>query len=414
VRKGILSLAMLLLAAARAHSLEITPVANGTLMGGQYFFRGDKSSLNGNATALVAPVLRSSDRWAYLPIYSANYQGTKGVGDSVGAGTIFQQEMDHRVSVSGLYTADGSDWKLKPGVSYKRQFLKETRDEAWGHGLFDYEKIGAGFEAEKTYREPFSYRLGFDLYRIRFPNYKSLESEAGTDPQGNPLGRERAGANVLDSFNMMLSFSGSRPFPYEDPVVSLQGGASLLYQTYPDQHIVDARGQLRSAIRHDVQPALSGSVGYPRPLRLWDSAFRLDTRFSVGYVYNGSNQNTFDAARTKFVSDAYGYHQVSAGPSWTLAWGSSKRPAWASMGLRYEETLYTGRLAQDGDGVYGSSRQHQDRYLFTLGYAYPVAAGFYLKAQSNLLWQRSNQTYEKTYAYNYRAENFLLGFTYEY
>lgn len=414
MKKGISSLLLIWSAAMNCHSLEITPVANATLMGGQYFFRGDKASLSGNATALVAPVLRTSDRWAYLPIYSANYQGTKGVGDSVGAGTVFQQSMDHRVSFSGLYTPDGSDWKLKPGVSYKRQFLKETRDETWGKGLFDYEKIGAGFEAEKTYRDPFSYRLGIDLYRIRFPNYQSLESEAGTDPQGNPLGRERAGANVLDSYNLMVSASGTRPFPFEDPVVSLQGGYSGLVQLYPDQRLVDERGQLGSATRRDFQNSLWGSVGYPRPVRLGGNTFRLDSRFSLGYTYNDSNQNTFDAARTRFVGNAYGYHQWSAGPGFNLAWGSAKRPAWASLGFRFEQTLYTGRLAQDSEGLYTASHQRQDRYLVTMGYAYPITQGFYLKAQSNVLWQRSNQTYEKTYAYNYRAQNFLLGFTYEY
>ena len=47
-------------------------------------------------------------------------------------------------------------------------------------------------------------------------------------------------------------------------------------------------------------------------------------------------------------------------------------------------------------------------------FAYPISPGFSFKVQANFLWARSNNTYEKTYAYNYRTANYLMGFTYEY
>lgn len=408
------SLLLAALLSAPAAAIETTTIANLSLMGGQYFFKGDRSSLNGNASALVAPSLRVSDRWAYLPIYSGNFQGTKGVGDTVGAGTIFQQQMDHRLSFSALHTPDGSDWKFKPGFSYKRTFMKETRDETWGKGLFDYDKMGVGFEAEKTYNDPFTYRLGIDLYRIHFMNFQSLESQAGTDPQGNPLGRERAGRNVLDSYNVMLSANGTRPFPYDNPALSFTGGYSVLFQTFPDQKIVDPRGQLTDATRRDFQHSLSAGVWHPRSMRMYGRPFRLDSRFNVAYVVNLSNQNTFDASRTRFVENSYSYHMWSAGPAFSLSWGGAKRPAWVNAAIRMEQTIFTGRLAQDSAGLYTSDTERQTRYVTTLAYAYPISQGFYLKAQSNMMWARSNQTYEKTYAYNYRTSNFLLGFTYEY
>ena len=168
--------AALALGVGRAGAAEYAPVLNATVLGGQYFYQGNNANVSGNVSVVAGAMVKTSERWSFLPTYAANYQGTKGVSDSVAAGSLFQQEMDHRASFTGIYSLEGSDWKLKPSASYKYEFLKQTRDESWGHGLFDYEKIGLGFEAENLYREPFSYRFGLDLFRISFSNFASLES----------------------------------------------------------------------------------------------------------------------------------------------------------------------------------------------------------------------------------------------
>jgi hypothetical protein len=400
--------------AGRAAALDYVPLYNATFMGGQYFFQSDRSSLSGNASLLAAPMLRTQGSWAFIPTVSSNYQGTKGVGEGVGSGTLFQQQMDHRAGFSVLHAASGSSWKFKPSMSYKREFLKETRDEAWGRGLFDFEKIAVGFEAENVYRDPFSYRLGVDVFRIRFPNYQSLESSAGVDPLGNPLGRELSNKNVLDTMNYQLSASATRPFPYDDPKVSLQAGYSIMVQDFRDQSIVDQRGQLISSKRRDYLQSLSASVGYPRPVSLGGKDFRLDSSLGLNGAFNSSNQNTFDAARTQFVPDSYSYAGFGLGPSFTLAWGDKKAPAWLGASFRYGRTQYQGRLTQDSDGVYQTSHQYQDRFSTSLNYGYPLSPGFSLKVQTNILWARSNNAYEKTYSYNYRTANYLMGFTYEY
>jgi hypothetical protein len=402
---GILSLLV-----AVAGAVEHMPVYNVNVMGGQYFFKDQRSSLSGNVQALAAPILKFNDSWSLIPTISSNYQGTKGVGDGVGSGTLYQQQMDHRLGVSALRSITGTTWKLKPTMSYKRQYLKETRNEDWGKGLFDYEKIAAGFEVENVYKEPFSWRAALDLYRIKFPNYESLESNAGVDPQGNPLGRELASKDVLDTHNVQASFSGSRPFPYDDPKVSLQAGVSSLYQRYPDQRLVNRRGSFDNSMRYDLQQALSASVGIPTKLR----GARLDTSFGTSFTYNRSNQNTYDASRTTFIEDSYSYYSVGAGPAFTLSWGEVRRPTWASLSFRWNRTLFLGRLAQNADGLYLGEKQYHDRYVATLTYGYPIAPGFNLKVQSNFLWQASNQAYEKTYAYTYRTANYLMGFTWEY
>lgn len=406
--------AALIAGASSARALELVPVFNATLMGGQYIFQGNRSDLGLDASVLAAPVIRQNDQWSYYPIYSGNYQGTKGINDTVAAGTLFQQEMDHRVSFTAIDAVPGTNWKLKPSVSYKREFLEETKDETWGHGLFDYEKVGVGFEAENVYRDPFSYRLGFDVFRIRFPNFQSLESTSGTDPLGNPLQRENAGTNVLDTYNYQLSASGAVPYPYDAPLVSLQGGYSILYQDYGHETLVDSEGQLQPSTRKDFLQSWTASVGYPSKVTLYGTECRLDTSFGVNLALNLSDQNTFDATQTHFIENSYSYVDAGLGPNATLAWGDTKRPASIGGALRYDRTMYLGREAQDGGGLYTGAHLRQDHYSIALDYRYPIAPQFYLKAQANVLFVRSNNHFETTYSYNYTTENYLLGFTYDF
>jgi hypothetical protein len=141
---------------------------------------------------------------------------------------------------------------------------------------------------------------------------------------------------------------------------------------------------------------------------------RLDLSFAMNLSYNKSNQNTFDANQTKFIADFYSYYSFGLGPSAALVWGDKKRPSSVSSSFRFNKTRYLGRQAQEGEGIYTGSLQTQDRYSFGIDYSYPIAPSFSLKAQTNAMWVRSNNNFEKRYSYNYVTQNYLLGFTYEY
>ena len=222
---------------------------------------------------------------------------------------------------------------------------------------------------------------------------------------------------MLDTWNFQLTMAGSRPFPYDDPVISLHATAGTLYQSFNDQRLVNRQGQYKSNKpygRQDFQQNLSVAVGYPRPLKLGSRDFRLGYMFSFNASYNGSNQNSYDAARTMFIYDAYSYYSLGGGPSWNIAWGDKKRPASVNVSFLYNHQLYVGRLAQNTDGLYLGSNQWQDRYTLGMANSYPIAKNFNLIAKANFLWATSNQAYEKTYLYSYRTANYMMGFAYEY
>lgn len=405
-------LALALFLAAPARALEVVPVYGFTLLGGQYFFAGDKSKLNMNVTANAAPAVKLSGGRLFLPIYSGSYRGTKSVTDSVGSGTLFSQGMSHRLSFGYLRPLEGTTWKVKPSLSYKWDYLKETRDETWGRGLFDTQTVGLGFEAENTYKEPFSYRLGYDFFYTRFPNFKSLESKSGIDATGNALGRETAGVRTLDTLNQQLSFTVTRPVPYDQPVVALTAGYSLLWQKFHDQPLVNLAGQFQNENRQDFTNSLSASVLHPR--EILSGRARMGVGFNSRFNYTGSNQNTYDAGQTRFIADAYSNWSLSMGPSVGVSWGPKETPSTANMGLTWTRQSYFGRLVQDPNGLYQSDTQNHDRYQFSIGYGMPIAQNFRMLAQANFLWVDSNMRYEKTYKYSYNTSNYLLGFSYDY
>lgn len=402
------------LGAQAASALDYAPTFNASMLGGQYFFQSANANLNVNGTVNAAAAVKANDTWSVMPMFVGNYQGTKGTSDAVPAGSLFQQEMDYRGSVTGIYQTEGSPWKIKPTASYKYEFLRQTANETWGNGLFDYEKIGTGLEAENVYKDPFSYRLGVDVFRIRFPNYQSLESKAPLDPLGNPLARAVFNQNVLDTYNFQASGAGALPYPLENPVVSLSGGYSFLYQYYMDQNLINQKDEVTSGQRNDVLQTLNLGVGYPRAVRFFGGEQRLEARFGLNLSYNGSNQSFFDVTTQQYFADAYSYLSYGFGPSASLSWGDQKRPTTVGTSLSWTRLAYLNRQSQNGAGIYTGSGLRQDLYAWGINFSYPISQAFYLKAQTNFLWARSNNTFETAYAYNYRTANYLMGFSFEY
>ena len=81
--------------------MEVKPVVNAEVLGGQYFYNNTESSLGADASLLVAPYTKFNDQWSMVPLYSGSYEGTQQVQDLVGGGTLFQDSQEHNVSVKG-------------------------------------------------------------------------------------------------------------------------------------------------------------------------------------------------------------------------------------------------------------------------------------------------------------------------
>ncbi|MFA6092093.1 MAG: hypothetical protein WCU88_04615 [Elusimicrobiota bacterium] len=405
---ALLAVLALPLASQTALAVEMEPLFRAQLLGGQYFFKDEKASLSGNASMLFAPALRFNERWSLLPSFSSAYQGTKRVVDLVGAGSLFQEQMDHRAGLKAVYVPEDSLWRLKGRTGYKAQMLKETRDEHWMHGLFDYQSAEAGLEAEYVYRDPFSVRIAYDYAYTFFPNYTALESQHAWDFQGQPLAREMVGDRVLDSHLNMLSLAFDSSIGAASVV---QIGLRLARQSYPRQAVVKESGLLDSARRSDYSSHLSAGLRTPFELRP-------ETRLTLsGGLWGGnllSDQNSYDASRLRFISRYYDYVQFGTDLGARLDLGDEREPISVSLGLSVQRRNYLGRPAQDSSGLYRADHLVQDSWMLTGSLRYPMSQRISLLFELEHGRTSSNQGYAQFYSYDYSATNYLFGLQYEY
>lgn len=394
--------------AGAAHALEVSPIYGLQVLGGQYFFGGDRGTLSGNVSGVVAPAMKFNDEWALLPSLNSSYQGTKTVVDLVGAGTLFQEQMDHRLAARAVYTPGGGQWRLKPSLSYKYQLLKETKDEDWGEGLFDYRKWSAGLDAEYVYHDPFSLHAGVDYFETSFPNYTSLESQAATQFQGQSLARELVGDFILDTQNASLSIGGDGPI-YERLI--LDGNAVATYQHFPNQHVVDGAGQLTPLLREDLATTVTLGARMPREL---NSDLRTLGGLDLGLSYTTSNQNNYDARQARFFPLYYNYGELRVSPSFKLLIGPPREAVVLGLSATWWHRRYPYRVIQDEAGAYLDQKLRTDNSMISASLTYPMAKHFSLLFNFQYGKTISNQRYESFYSYNYSVTNYLFGFSYDY
>ena len=402
-------LIVLLLAACRLPltAYDITPYYNASLMGGQYFYETNAGALAGNASLLASASMKLSPVFTLIPLYSGRYQGAKQVSDLAGGGTLFQALMDHKAAVKGVYSVSPL-LKIKPELAFKREYLKETKDEAWGDGLFDYKRPGFSIEGEYKYSDPFTLRAGYDIYNIRFHNYTSLESQIGA--VDGSLAREMAGDHTLNSMNNNFYIAGNAKMPWES-----LGDASVSYtmRSYAHQHIVNEAGQFKSDTRSDN--VISAELGWRFPRKLANGKM-MTPGLSLAYVMNGSNQNSYDAQNTKFIKDYYAYGKVRTGLDASLRTplAGEKRFWETRLGVGWVRTGYAERLVQDAAGLYKSAKIYIDELTAAGDVSYDIVKNFKLKASMQYGRQSSNMKYEKLYKYSYAMFSYLMGVTYEY
>lgn len=399
--------AALALGAGGAGAVSVEPMVKAQVMGGQYFLSGDQGSLSGNLSMAVVPAVVVSDRAKLFPYWSSSYQGTKQATDPVGAGTLFQEQMQHRAGLRAVLSRPGGRWRLRPSLGYVRELYRDTKDESWGSGLFDAWRLALGAEAEYAPDGPASIRSGFEVFAGAFPNYTSLESKAGVDPFGRPLARESAGRRVLDHRGQALSAAATRAFGR----YAIDATLRLQRAEFPESRLVDASGALGGGTREDYSTTLGAALRTPGEL---NTDRRVLASLELAWTTNASNQSSFDARRGLHQPGHYSFTDLRLGAGAHAAVGGVRRPVAWSAGVSWSRRTYPHRHPQDPVGSYLGGRLVQDTWLLSTGLKVPVDSRISLAASLQHARADSNQRYEQLYTYRYAVTNYLLGVQYEY
>jgi hypothetical protein len=383
-------------------AVEISPVFSARLLGGQYFFETEESNLSGALSVLAAPALEWNEKWSTIPTLYLSWRGTKSVEDLVGGGTLFQQTQDHYGTVKTIFSPNET-WLFKLGGGYHLQLLRETADENWGQGLYDYEKPSGQFEVEYLFTEKTSIRGGYNFYLITFRNYSTLESESD-------LARENVGAKTLNTINHSPYAAFKLAFPFfMQQKAHLETAYFYTLRPYVEQKIVLASGELSNQFREDTNHFISSTLTLPFVL---SETFKILSDVHGSLSILDSNQNNYDASKTQFNPHYYSYTDHSGGLNLNFILG--KKPYILTCGFNYVRRDYLDRPIQDVSGTYGLERIHINEYYASFGMSYSVSRNFRLQATSNLGWSRSNMKYEQTYQYSYETFTYLTGVVWDY
>ena len=381
--------------------IKITPVANISLLGGQYFLEGNNDSFAGNADIFFAPVINFSEDSALLPIYQGVYSNTKDVRELIGGGTLTREVLDNSLTLK--FTRKFSDTlKGKVKAGYKLEYLAETKDEKLGDGLFDYNRLIGGIEAEQVFGDRTNVRVGYDFYIMSYPNYSSLVSQSADiiDTQTFTEISKNAGEDVLDYSTHELFVEGLRSF--NDTTVG-KISYDIAYKNFKDQTLVKSDGSFSSKKRNDLVHLLT--LGVAKNLKNFTAALYNTVQ------YYDSNQNSYDANRTQYNQNYYDFIQDNVTPSLTfLLKNNAKLNLWWDIAYR----KYINRPSQDEEGNYKTSEISQVTNTTGLSLIIPVYKSVSLKTAANYRDATSNNRYEANYRYNYNTSNYFVGMNWEY
>ncbi|MCS7151481.1 MAG: hypothetical protein NZ928_03735 [Endomicrobia bacterium] len=390
--------------------IRIIPVVKTSILGGQYFLENESTSFGGNVNIFISPVVGFSEEHTLIPLFSFIYRGTKDVQELVGGGTLTQECLTlGPLGLKYVYKVSSS-LKFKIKGTYKIEYLKETKDEEWQKGLFDYQKTNFGSEIEAKFSDRFLVRIGLDYYTMRYPNYQSLvskpEYKISIDTTTYTEISKNVGRNVLDYDSIDSFVEGSFSLTKNLLVQVLY---NISFKTFSEQHIVNIVGRFEDKLRVDTL----------HTLRL-NSVFNFD-RMTLSITdivkFYDSNQNSYDVSFTKFTENSYDYIENILSPSINVYLGT-KRPyicfsLWWDVGYK----TYLTNLARDEVGNYADQKLSQQMNLLGLSCTYPVEKllkGFSVKLATSYNIVSSNMKYERFYKYNYSCFNYFLGLTYEY
>lgn len=373
---------------------RLSPTFNLSAYGGKYYIDDTPSSIDLNINAIAMGTIIIDENNSIYSLYNGYYSGIEDLTELIGGDLLIKKKMSHTISLKYVFSKDFN--YIKPRISYTINYLKESKDESFGNGLFDYNSYSAGIELEQE-RPDATYKESFDFFNVSYPNYASLvfKSQTIIDTTTYKELSINAGKDVLNSRNYRSGFSYTI-FPQD---IILTPSLYFTYKDYYDQSIIDETGGFRSNKRRDLLSEFSIN------LERANKNNSLNILFNISYLK--SNQNSYDASRTKYIDDYYSYFSFDITPNFNLNFKNERGSF--SYSFTYTRLNYIKRPAQDESGNYLNSKIYQNFYTSVITLKYKILKDLYTKAIYSYQDVNSNMKYEAGYRYNYSSHNFMLG-----
>ncbi|RLD17790.1 MAG: hypothetical protein DRI36_02930 [Caldiserica bacterium] len=357
----------------------VKPIIMADFGGGNSYYEGKSSSFGGNFVIDIAPVIIFNERLALLLYYKGNYQGIKSFTRLAEGGSLYQQTQNHLFLIK-LLIKKQKGLKFKTKIGYKKELVRETKDESWGDGLYDYDRYNLGIEWEKR-----KVRFGYNFYYYQFPNYWSLASK---------IGLSQPGEDIYDHISNEIFWS-------RDGRINLE--MYLVYKYFLDQYIVEETALYSNRKRWDI----NFEINLERFYLIFKKIFMVA---GLSLTYNHSNQNYFDVRELMFIPNFYDYIDGK----FSISFNKKYKKFAFSFGYSFGYRKYIERLIQDIKGEYKPEKLNQKIQIFSLSIVYPLRRNLEIELQGNWQIALSNMEYEEFYKYSYSAGNWLTSINWRY
>jgi hypothetical protein len=381
---------------------KIIPIINLDLLGTYSKIQGHNDTGGAIVDVLVSPAIKINDDHYVIPLYNFNYTREQQIISEEEGGYSVQQTMNHNVYLTNkLKLNDNLTSKISGFGTWA--YYKETKDEDWSDGLYDYTDVGGilDFEYELgDLQDPVFNELGLELeyYRRQYPNFQSLISLA------TPTAPEEDEKDY-DGYKLIFGYLRENP-----QGLSLEATYQPLWKRYTDKLVVGSDGVLIDGDkRKDNQHTFDLNFRYPATKRF---TLYLDNEL----ILNRSNQNFYDSKDTivlsddEFIDDYYEYTSYMIRPkvSYDIAVKEDKDLT-VHLAYAFLDKEYSDRKAQSSSGAYTTEDEEDKFHTFSFGLSYPLTDKVKAIALFDYTIAKSNMEYEKYYRYNYDLMSIACG-----
>lgn len=347
-----------------------------------------------------SPIVKFDDTLYLIPLYTVSFKRVREFLPQEEGPRLYSTYLAHNFNLS-LRKEFKEDWFIRVTALGTWNYVKETRDEDWGDGLYDYNDVGGSVtlrHKRRTSETVEDFTGGFEYFRREYPNFQSLISMVSPTP---PETDEKD----FDGFKFSLGYENNTVYGgkfYLKPY--------FLLKLFSDKHLVREDGTLDLGNkREDDQFNVDWGFRLPLTERIF---FSMDNNYTYNYSNIGfyDSKNTLTLADDFYVSHYYSYHSSSLFPSLEyvhpLAEDMNVR---VKMGYSVLYRYYTDRNAQDQNGNYKSVNEEDLEHTIYTSLNWPVTKNIDLVTRYSYTLVRSNQKFQQYYQYNYDTYQISMG-----
>ncbi|MEW5905832.1 MAG: hypothetical protein AB1734_03520 [Elusimicrobiota bacterium] len=385
------------LSAATAESSKIfTPFFDMTLAENGYLPSEGNLFSGGNINTQVGLLAKITEKDQVFGLYNFNYGGPGFAPQDTRQFT--DRSLTHGFNFEYRRSL-GSRFRVRPGVSFSKDYTRSGANETWDQGLYNTESKGFQLAVDYSFDKE---RNGlvtaqFLARDIEFPNYTDLFQEfmnasATSELSGGQQDQRLTQVSLRPNWNRFF------------------GGLTYTMQDYDNQKVVDASGAYGSETQEDTTTTLDFGFHH----RLW--IFELYPM--VAYSVHTSNQNYMryksigDLASAYFMEDNYSFKELSFSVPVDLNITSK----WAIGGaMSVVKRNYDSRLRRDASNNYiPGEKQENTMTTLTGSIRKRINDVAMVRLSYSLVVASSNNEFEQYMPYNYTGNSFGIAYQLSY